>query len=488
MRFLKNHFLIILFLLFYFLIISYKLIYTPTPFYDWDESLYIQTGKEMIQNEYFLFPMWQGAIWLDKPPLIPLIYGVTASIFYFIPAEISTRILTLIVSITLLALIYMLYNKLFKDQLLSTLSVVATAFTPIFLQRAQVVNLDLFLLFGWIGYILFFDKKYLSFFFLFIAVFSKSLIGFYPVFAIAFYYLYLFLLKKVNIKELKKAFIRLSLHTSLLLAWFVSMFVIFGNSFWNQHIIESHFRRVTSSIEFHFGQRTFYLDLIIQQYSFILIFILIGIISLFLWLRKNKFESGRLFYSLYLLPWFLFLNLTKTKIFWYIYAAIPQFGFLATSFGLLLKKNKKIYWIFTIILATSIFYKTFFIDNLLSTYYSKEEPHYFLSLYAKSKCENLNVLLNKQSRKSFDELDKLGLLITTTKWWGSHPSMVYYFGKKINFLYSEKELNKEISKSNKKSCFVVEKDETNLLEKQENLSLLKTFDYLNLYQSQLLIQ
>jgi len=481
MQFLKKHYLIILFLSFYFCLIAFKIIWHPTPFYDWDESLYMQTGKEMIQNKYFLFPMWQGSIWLDKPPLIPLVYASISSAFYFIPAEISTRMFTLLISIALLSFVYVLYNKLFKDQVLSTLSVIVTAFTPIFLQRAQVVNLDLFLLFGWIGYVLFFDKKYLSFIFLFISVFSKSLIGFYPVIAIAFYYLYLFILKKVNKKELKKAFVKLSLHTSLLLAWFASMYAILGNSFWEQHIIESHFRRITSSIEFHFGQKTFYLDLIYQQYSFLLIFILIGLVSLFIWFKRNKFESGKLFYALYLLPWFLFLNLTKTKIFWYVYAAIPQFGFFAVSSGLLFKKNKKFYWIFITLLTLGIFYKAFFIDNLLTTYYSKEEPHYYLSLYAKSKCEDLNVLLNKQGRKSFDELDKLGLLITTTKWWGSHPSMVYYFEKKINFLYSKGELEKSLTNSNKDSCFVVEKEDSKLVANQKNLTLLKTFDYLQLY-------
>ena len=132
-------------------------------------------------------------------------------------------------------------------------------------------------------------------------------------------------------------------------------------------------------------------------------------------------------------------------------------------------------------MTLSVFYKAFFIDNLLTTYYSKQEPHYFLSLYAKSKCEDLNVLLNKQSRKSFDELDKLGLLITTTKWWGSHPSMVYYFEKKINFLYSEGELEKSLSQSKKDSCFVVESEDKKLLANQPDLSLLKQFDYLSLY-------
>jgi 4-amino-4-deoxy-L-arabinose transferase-like glycosyltransferase len=435
----------------------------------------------MIQNNYYFFPIWQGEAWLDKPPLIPLLYASVANAFYFITPEISTRIFTLFISIIILSFVYTLYNKLFKDQILATLAVATTAFSPIFLQRAQVINLDAFLLLGWLGYVLFFDRKFLSLFFLFIAVFSKSLIGFYPIIAIAAYYIYIYFLKKVNKKEFKKTFLKLLTHSIILIGWFISMFIMVGKNFWQQHIIESHFRRVTSSIEFHFGQRTFYLDLVKEQYDFILVFIALGIFAFVYWLWKNKFDASKIFYGLYLLPWFLFLNATKTKIFWYLYAAIPQFGFFAAAPGLIFKKNKWLYLIFSIVLALSIGYKAFAVDNFFGTYYSKQEPHYNLALYARDRCDSLNVLLNEQSRKSFDELENQGLLITTTKWWGSHPSMVYYFGKKINFLYSEKELMNSLSKSTENSCFVSEQSEKDLIEDNSDISLLKSFDNLQLY-------
>ncbi|MFH1827254.1 MAG: hypothetical protein ABH812_02335 [bacterium] len=481
MTFIKKHYLIILFLVFFFSIVSYKLLSHPTPFYDWDESLYVQSGKEMIQNNYYLFPMWQGEAWLDKPPLVPLVYGLVQKSSPLISSEISTRVFTLLISLIVLSFVYLLYNKLFKDPLFSTLAVATTAFTPIFLQRAQVVNLDLFLLLGWLGYVLFFDRKFLSFFFLFIAVFSKSLIGFYPVFAIAAYYIYIYIQKKLNKKEFKKGMLKLTVHSSILIAWFGAMFLMLGNTFWKQHIIESHFRRVTSSIEFHFGQRTFYLSLVKDQYGPLLIFIIFGIISLFIWLYKNKFEASKIFYAFYLLPWFLFLNATKTKIFWYFYVAIPQFGFFAAAPGLIFKKNKKFYIGFSIILVLLVFYKTFVMNNFFGTFYSKEEPHYHLSLYAKTQCSNLNILLDKQSRQSFEELNKLGLLITTTKWWGSHPSMVYYFEGKINFLYAEKELSQSLSSKKQDSCYVIEKEEKNLIDNKSKLTLLKTFGNLELY-------
>ncbi|EKE14074.1 MAG: hypothetical protein ACD_12C00685G0001 [uncultured bacterium] len=75
-------------------------------------------------------------------------------------------------------------------------------------------------------------------------------------------------------------------------------------------------------------------------------------------------------------------------------------------------------------------------------------------MYAKSYCQSLNLLINKTSRESFATLDKMGLLITTTKWWGEHPSMVYYFGKKINFYYDTKSFDKILDN---KGCFVIDK-------------------------------
>ena len=77
-----------------------------------------------------------------------------------------------------------------------------------------------------------------------------------------------------------------------------------------------------------------------------------------------------------------------------------------------------------------LIYQSFIKQNVLAINYSKPESYHYLSLYAKSRCQSLDLLINKTSRESFATLDKLGLLITTTKWWGEHPSMVYYFEKK----------------------------------------------------------
>lgn len=468
----REHSLIAILLTAFFLILSYKLITQPTPFYDWDESLYIQTGLEMFEHKYFLFPVWQGTIWLDKPPLIPFIYALIAKVFFFTSPEISTRVFTVAIATIVLALVYKLYFKVTKDPYLTTLSVLVTATTPIFFQRSQVVNLDIFVLLGWLGYLLFFDNFLVSLLFLIIAVGSKSLIGFYPLPLLVGFYSYRYFLLKFSRKEYFSTLKKILIHGFILSLWYILMFILFRQEFITQHIIESHFRRVTASIEFHFGERLYYINLIREQ---MWVFFYLSIVGFFVIVSSFLRREFKLFRSLYLLPWFLFLNLTKTKIFWYIYATIPQFGFLAVAPALIFQKHKKTYLIVLMILSSVLFYRAFFIDKIHAVSYSKPEPYYHLALYAKDRCLHLYVLMDKQTRKSFAELEDLGLLITTTKWWGSHPSMVYYFGGKVIPLYSELELAYSLKKLVKDDCVVIQEEDRGLLRK-EKLYELKKFE------------
>ncbi len=469
----KKHWPIIIFLAVFFVLIVNKLISHPTPFYDWDESIYIQSGKEMIEQKNFLTPIWQGTHWLDKPPLIPFIYGIIAKFTFISTPEITTRFFSLFISIIILSFIYIFYNKVFKDRWLAVLTVAITAFTPLFMQKAQTVNLDIFVLLGWLGYVIFFNNFFAGFFFLFIAVMGKSLTGFYPVALIFIYYLYKYLKKEIKQKELRKLIKKILLQILILSLWYVIMLIVFGKAFYWQHIIESHFRRGTPSIEFHFGQRIFYITLAIEQMGYFFYLAVIGGIIALINFFKKKISSEAFFTIFYLLPWFIFLNLTKTKIFWYLYPAIPQFAILAVVWIKEIKKKSLVIF-FGIILMGILFYQSFVKQNVLATTYSKPEPYYYLSLYAKNNCRSLDLLINKTSRESFDTLDKLGLLITTTKWWGDHPSMVYYFGKKINFYYDTESFDKSFIKN---GCFVIDKGDINYL----NRSTGKVKQYGNYY-------
>ncbi len=456
LSFLKNNYLFVLFLVLYISVITHKFITHPTPFYDWDESLYVQTGKEMIDNKFFLFPMWQGQVWFDKPPLVPLLYGLVIKIFFFIPAELAAHIFTLFAASTVLTFLYLLYKKVAKNQFVPVAAVLLTSVTPIFLQRAQVVNLDVFLLLGWVGYLLFYPRFFLSLLFLFVAVFSKSLIGFYAPALMFMYFVALFILKKEKWPEVKKNLIRIVAQSLILASWFGAMLLIYGKTFWQLHIVESHFRRVTASIESHFGKKTYYIDLAIEQFGLYFLLSLVGLITtIYLYFRK-KITEKQILIAFYLLPWFIFLNGTKTKIFWYFFAAIPQFGFLAAAPLMLFEKNKRLLLGLTFILIASVLYINVYKQNVFAKEYASYDARYRLSIFVRDHCGSLVELVDPSVRQTFATLEEMGLLISTSKWWGSRPSTIYYSEKPVAFVYDKNEMNEKITNLPKDACIVID--------------------------------
>ncbi|OGK08746.1 hypothetical protein A2767_06120 [Candidatus Roizmanbacteria bacterium RIFCSPHIGHO2_01_FULL_35_10] len=517
MKLLTQHLLLIIFLTFYFSFTAYKFVSHPTPFFDWDESINVQVAKEMIEQKSFV-PLWQGKAWLDKPPLPFLFLGVIMKLTPFLQPEISLRLTSLFISIVALVFIYLVFLKA-SNRLIATLTVIITSFTPIFLQRSQIVNLDVFLLIGWLGYLLFVQHFWLSLFFLTISILTKSLIGLYPVVILLIYYLYRFFILKINKKilsEQSKTLINIQtgirtifIQISLLSIWYLVMLLVFKEQFWQQHIVETHFKRVTASIESHFGQRTYYIDLIHEQLGFFFWPSLIGLGLVILSAAKNLAKPGTVLYlakhknydwvlySLFLMPWFVFLNLTKTKIFWYLYPAIPQFAFLAVyPFHVILNGAKHseessgsvkrtlrsldpslfLRMTVTLLIIAFIFHQNFIKTNFFTTFYSKPEDYYRLALFAKDRCDSLTFLVGKETREATKTIENLGLTIASTKQWGDHPSIVYYFGKRVNFFYDKNLLEDKLLQLFKNTCLAIRNDDLNSSWENKHFTLIKNFN------------
>lgn len=480
----RKHFPIVIFLTCYLLLFGYKLISAPAPFYDWDESIYAEVGREMVAKGS-LTPLWQYQTWLDKPPLVPLFYGLLMKITPFMQPEVSTRVATLLIATVALAFVYTLYYRVTKDRWLTTLIVILTSFTSIILQRALVLNIDIFLLIGWLGYVLFYRRFWLSLFFLTVAVLSKSLIGFYAPGIMSLYFFYLFLTKEIDQKELLKQAKNIGIQVSILLSWYVLMYIVYGTPFLIQHIYESHTKRVTASIESHFGQRTYYIDLLKEYFGVFSIVSIAGLATLWVEWYKKRLKIQQILYALFLLPWFLFLNLTKTKIFWYSHPYIPQFAFLILYPVILLKHiHKKLYALAIVILCIVLFQYFFIQKKVQNSAFATEEPHHKLAEYARTRCDGLAMLMDPTEREKIETLRSMDLTITTTTWWGQHPSMVYYFGRKIDFIY-DLDAFKNILKNRKpKQCLTLTKDDLPIINGLDQFAFLKQFDTVYLYRNQ----
>ncbi|MBI3620492.1 glycosyltransferase family 39 protein [Candidatus Roizmanbacteria bacterium] len=476
---LRSHFPVILFLIIYTLLIGWKLTAHPAPFYDWDEAIYAQVGREMVMHRSVI-PLWQGANWLDKPPLAPLAYGVVETIAPLSP-EISTRLFTLALSAVTLILAYVLYLRLSRDKIIALLTVIITGFVPIFVQRTQVLNVDIFLLLGWLGYLVFYEDFWPATVFLAVGVLSKSLLGFYPVGLLFLYYIFEHYYKKRSRKYTLSKLKPLLWQVLILAAWYLAMTAIFRGNFIKYHFFDSHFKRVTASIESHFGKRTFYLDLLFSQMGWILILTPVSLLFIVKKCLKTK-NIGQLAFSLFFVPWFIFLNLTKTKIAWYLYPLFPQFAYLGISFLEFIKKNRPLYTVLIILIVVILFYQNIIKTPFFKGSYSGIESNIEMARYAASRCKQLEVLIDPDTRKTHAVLKSMNLLISTSEWWGNHPSIVYYSGRHVDFIYNPLSVASLAKNVPFLSCFVFYKGDSSSVPSVPSLSLLKDFGGLTLYQ------
>ena len=77
----------------------------------------------------------------------------------------------------------------------------------------------------------------------------------------------------------------------------------------------------------------------------------------------------------------------------------------------------------------------------------------------------------------------MDLLISTSEWWGSHPSIVYYYGKKVDFIYSRDMFHSNLQYVKANQCVLVEKRNMNEIDTSSKLRPLKQFDPYYLYKT-----
>jgi hypothetical protein len=293
-------------------------------------------------------------------------------------------------------------------------------------------------------------------FFLLVAVLSKSLLGYFPVAMVLLFETYELLItkKKKYRNEYKNILQIIGIQLFVSSLWFIWMYYQYRGEFIQYHFIDSHFKRVTASIEQHFGQHTFYIDIIVEQFKWFLVPIGVSLAALsYEFFVKKRKEA---FFALIFVPWFLFLNLTKTKIAWYIYPVLPQFAFLSVYMIRYIKKD----WIKVGVALAVLYY--FFrtitpYDSYLTTQFSSWESHHRIAQDAHTVgCSDIAVLVSSTTRESYKTLKSMDLVIHTTTWWGDRPSMAYYADMPTTYLYTVSDFEKLMVPDQHTSCFIME--------------------------------
>lgn len=403
-------------------------------FYDWDEGMYAQIAQEIINNKS-LFTTFNGHIWLDKPPLI---HSLISLVFLIIGnSEFWARMLMVVGSFSLLILTYLLAKKISKKNTIASLLPVAVlAASPIFLERATLLNSDIFIAISWLGYFLFWDKYWAKLFFLTLGVWSKSVLGFYPlIFELVDWsikYLVLRQQLKLNFKKIGQCFLFILIPS----LWYIAGTIKFGWFFIENHFLSQVFKRLYVPIELHFGNKFFYFSYLWQNLGLINILFVLAYLLIVINFRRD-FKKEKFSYLVFLvpLPFLALLTLMKTKITWYVIIFLPFLALLTTY---LYVKIKPLAIRLVILIGIIIYFLVGFIPQtfFLKSNYFPPDKLKLAQCLSQAKGGTVGFLVDEEERKVKNFLEAAHYDTTSSFLYGGSPSFVYYVQKKIDYYYN----------------------------------------------------
>lgn len=274
----KKIFTALIFLFFFFGLLFRLNQLNKQPFYDWDEAIYAQVAKEIIQN-HSLKTSFNDHPWLNKPPLSHLLIAFSFLATNY--SEFYARLLFALFSLATAFFTFKLAKKLFKDDFVALLSVFFIFGSKIYLERSTILNTDIIIDLAWVGYLFYLDSFWKKTFFLVLGVWSKSLVGFYPLFFDFFYQL---LQKKLFSKKGLVTFLKqITIQIFLSSLWYFYAYFNFGSYFLKAHFYDQILKRVEKPIELHASELgwRYYFYTLWQDQKILTIFLFLAALIIF---------------------------------------------------------------------------------------------------------------------------------------------------------------------------------------------------------------
>lgn len=432
---------ILLFALFFFIFVGLLIrnsLYQKVLFLDWDEGMYAQIARELIRNKS-LITTFNGEMWFDKPPLSHLL--IALSFLLFGESEFYSRLMMSVLSLFLLFLLFLLTKKLFKSTAASLINVLLLSASPIFLERATMLNSDLLVAISWLGYFVFWENYWLKLIFLTIGVWSKSVLGFYPLFFETIYCL--FHIKTLKTKINKKNVFYIFLFIIIPSTWYLFLFLKFGQIFVTHHFLSQMFKRLYVPIELHFGNKFFYFNYLWKTFGFINLFFIFGYLNLIKNWKKEIKNLKRMLILISPLPFLALLTIMKTKIDWYVIIFLPL---LNLSLSYVYLRYKSVILKIFILISVGIYFILNFLPQtfFLKINYLKPEKIDLALCLNKKEFKKLAFFVDDQERKNRQFLEAAHYNTTSSFYYGGSPSFVYYLNKPVKFFYKTEFENNEL--------------------------------------------
>ncbi|MBF0329231.1 MAG: glycosyltransferase family 39 protein [Nitrospirae bacterium] len=330
------------------------------PLFDVDEAVFSQASKEMVQNDEWITPTYNGANRYDKP--IFFYWLMILSYKMFGVSEFGARFPSAVTAILLALTLFMMTRKVTSDDNIAFYAAAAFIFSLYFFAYSHAAVVDMTLaLFISLSLLCFYcyihessvskDRArgyhYAFHVFSAIAFLTKGLIGIIFPFGIAAVYM----LITEGVKGVRKIF---SLKGSLLFLmtgapWYLAQLAINGQEFIDQFFIKHHFKRYAEANSGHSGGFYYYIPVLAAGIFPWIAFLPAGIKT-----ALKKTDRFALFALVWFAFVFIFFSVSSTKLPNYIFPAVPAAAILAAYGIRSAAGRKKFEYIFTFVSAAAI--------------------------------------------------------------------------------------------------------------------------------------
>lgn len=317
----------------------------------WDEGLYGEISREILNSGNWIDLTWGGSAWSDKPPL----YMWITAFFYklFGINEFSVRLFSAICGIGTIIVVYLLANNLYSRRVASASALILLS-TWHFLWAGKIGMLDaavtffitlsiflfkigednqIYLFFSTIAFALAFLTKS------FAALLIPIILLFYVIFTKRF-------------KILLRPALLIGIVVSLLILWWwhYKVFSHYGKDFASNYFIKHLFTRTTQALEGHTGTIFAYLEVLPNKGR---PWAAIGLFSL-LYAMWRMFVNNRNKELILPVVWALVVlvifSIVKTKLHWYM---VPIYPALSILIGWGMSKIFKKLTVFLVLIFTA---------------------------------------------------------------------------------------------------------------------------------------
>ncbi|MEI6327129.1 MAG: glycosyltransferase family 39 protein [Candidatus Roizmanbacteria bacterium] len=423
---------------------------SSVPFFEWDESIYAQVAREWLRHPGLTLH-YNGSLWFEKPPLLFAVIGILFQIFG--ASEFIARLPSVFAAICCVVLIYQIIGHITKNTFAQIAGMLLFASTPFFIDRASIVNVDIFLTLGWLLYVCdgTFASKFIG---TIVGVWTKSFLGLFPLcadIALSIYY------HSVTQKKIRE-WVVIALVS---LAWHIIMLAQYTDQFISSHIKDHLISRVTTPIELHFGGKFFYIEKLWENYPLLLAVAAIGVLLwIFMHIKRYDTKNADV---LFLLPlaYFVLLTVGKSKLSWYIMPALPFISIwiifalqhISRRFVQNLCYVGLILWSGSMVAQQT--YGFTITNPRVPQQVSLARCQQYMPPFTR-----VAYLVSPTQRKDAQVIEAAQVAIASSFIYGSAPSFVFYIDKPVTFFYKPVEFLNHVHEYD---AFAMHIDDTTLL-------------------------